>query len=105
VSARASAKLPLTGTVITGSYQWMDYNNTIMPDHFYLTQSPYTEPGLNVRVRQPIPSVLGMPGRLEATAELQNGLAQGYLPVTVGGQRVTLVQSPRALRGGLSFIF
>ena len=104
-TARASAKLPVTGTVITGSYQWMDYNDTIMPDHFYLTQSPYTEPGLNVRVRQPIPSVLGMPGRLEATAELQNGLAQGYLPVTQGGQQVTLVQSPRALRGGLSFIF
>jgi len=105
VSARASARLPFTGTIITGSYQWMDYNDTIMPDHFYLTQSPYTEPGLNVRLRQPIPSVLGMPGRLEATAELQNGLAQGYLPVTEGSQRVTLVQSPRALRGGLSFIF
>ena len=105
VSARASAKLPVTGTVITGSYQWMDYHDTIMPDHFYLTQSPYTEAGFNVRVRQPIPSVPGMPGRLEATAELQNGLAQGYLPVTEGGQRVTLVQSPRALRGGLSFIF
>jgi len=104
-SARASAKIPLTGTIITGSYQWMDYNNTIMPDHFYLTQSPYTEPGLNVRVRQPLPSVPGMPGRLEATAELQNGLAQGYIPVTEGGQRVMLVQSPRALRGGLSFIF
>jgi hypothetical protein len=104
-SARASARLPVTGTIITGSYQWMDYNNTIMPDHFYLTQSPYTEAGLNVRVRQPIPSVPGMPGRLEATAELQNGLAQGYLPVTEGGQRVMLVQSPRALRGGLSFIF
>jgi hypothetical protein len=105
VSARASAKVPLTGTIITGSYQWMDYNDTIMPDHFYLTQSPYTEPGLNVRLRQPLPSVLGIPGRLEATAELQNGLAQGYLPVTEGGQHVTLVQSPRALRGGLSFIF
>ena len=102
-SARASARLPLTGTVITGSYQWMDYNDTIMPDHYYLT-SPYTQPGLNLSVRQPIPS-LGMPGRLEATAELQNGLAQGYLPITQGGQRVTLVQSPRALRGGLSFIF
>jgi Carboxypeptidase regulatory-like domain len=104
-SARASAKLPVTGTVITGSYQWMDYNNTIMPDHFYLTQSPYDQAGLNVRVRQPIPAVPGMPGRLEATAELQNGLAQGYLPISEGGQRVTLVQSPRALRGGLSFIF
>ena len=104
-SARASAKLPVTGTVITGSYQWMNYNDTIMPDHVYLTQSPYAETGLNVRVRQPIPAVPGMPGRLEATAELQNGFAQGYLPIGEGSQRVTLVQSPRALRGGLSFIF
>ncbi|HTC32888.1 MAG TPA: carboxypeptidase-like regulatory domain-containing protein [Bryobacteraceae bacterium] len=104
-SARASAKLPVTGTVITGSYEWMDYNDTIMPDHVYLTDSPYAATGLNVRVRQPIPSVPGMPGRLEATAELQNGLAQGYMPIMQGGQQVTLVQSPRALRGGLSFIF
>jgi hypothetical protein len=104
-SARASARLPVTGTIITGSYEWMNYNDTIMPDHVYLTQSPYAATGLNVRVRQPIPSVLGMPGRLEATAELQNGLAQGYLPISQGGQQVTLVQSPRALRGGLSFIF
>ncbi len=104
-SAWASARIPVTGTIITGSYQWMDYNDTIMPDHFYLTESQYTQPGLNLRVRQPIPAVPGIPGRLEATAELQNGLAQGYLPVTEGGQNVTLVQSPRALRGGLSFIF
>jgi Carboxypeptidase regulatory-like domain len=105
VSARASAKLPVTGTQISGSYQWMDYHDTIMPDHFYLTQDLYQGAGLNVLIRQPIPSVFGMPGRLEATAEVRNGLAQGYLPIIEGGQRVTLVQSPRALRGGLSFIF
>ena len=104
-SARASATLPGTGTQISGSYQWMDYSNTIMPTHFYLTQSAYPETGLNIRLRQPIPSIPGMPGRLEATAELRNGLAQGYLPVSEGGQRVLLIQSPRALRGGLSFIF
>ena len=104
-SARASAKLPVTGTQITGSYQWMDYDNTIMPDHFYLTQDLYLGAGLNVMVRQPIPSLFGIPGRLEATAELRNGLAQGYLPIVEGGQHVTLVESPRALRGGLSFIF
>lgn len=104
-SARASARLPVTGTVITGSYEWMNYNDTIMPDHAYLTQSLYAGTGLNVRVRQPLPAVPGMPGRMEATAELQNGLAQGYLPINQGGQQVMLVQSPRALRGGLSFIF
>jgi len=104
-SARASTKLPLTGTQITGSYQWMNYRNTIMPDHFYLTQNLYLGAGLNVVVRQPIPSLFGIPGRLEATAEVRNGLGEGYLPIVEGGQRVTLVQSPRALRGGLSFIF
>jgi hypothetical protein len=103
-SARASATLPVVGTQISGSYEWTDYS-TIMPSHFYLTQSAYPEPGLNIRVRQPIPSFGGMPGRLEATAELRNGLGQGYLPISDGIQRVLLIQQPRALRGGLSFIF
>ena len=103
-SAHASATLPVTGTQINGSYQWTDYG-TIMPSHFYLTQSAYPETGLNIRVRQPIPAFPGMPGRLEATAELRNGLAQGYLPISDGTQRVLLMQQPRALRGGLSFIF
>ena len=43
-SARASARLPVTGTVITGSYEWMDYDDTIMPDHVYLTQNLYLQP-------------------------------------------------------------
>ena len=103
-SARASAKLPVTGTIINASYQWMDYR-AIMPSHFYLTQRAYPEPGLNIRVRQPIPSFLGMPGRLEATAELRNMLAQGYVRVSDAGQSVLLTQNPRAVRGGLSFIF
>jgi hypothetical protein len=77
----------------------------IMPSHYYLTQRNYAETGLNIRLRQPIPSFLGMPGRLEATAELRNMLAQGYVTVQAGGQNVLLVQNPRAVRGGLSFIF
>jgi hypothetical protein len=43
---------------------------------------------------------------MEATADLRNMLAQGYLPLAmVGGQRVLLVETPRSFRGGLSFIF
>ena len=103
-SARASATLPVTGTIISASYQWMDYR-AIMPSHFYLTQRTYPEPGLNIRVRQPIPGFLGMPGRLEATAELRNMLAQGYVTVSDAGQSVLLIQNPRAVRGGLNFIF
>jgi len=103
-TARASVKLPVTRTEISGSYEWTDYS-AIMPSHFYLTQDLYPEAGLNIRVRQPLPSFPGMPGHLEATAELRNGLAQGYIPVSENGQRVLLIQSPRAVRGGLSFIF
>jgi len=103
-SARASTKLPVTGTQLTASYEWMNYS-AIMPDHFYLTQNNYPQAGLNIRVRQPLPGVFGMPGRIEATAELRNGLAQGYLPVSQGSQPVLLIQTPRLLRGGLSFIF
>jgi hypothetical protein len=77
-----------------------------MPSRFYLTQRAYTEPGLNIHVRQPIPSFPGMPGRLEATADFRNMLAQGYLPIAASGsQRLLLMQAPRAVRGGLSFIF
>jgi hypothetical protein len=104
-TARASATLPGTGTHLGGSYQWTDYGS-IMPSHLYLTQRTYPEAGLNIHIRQPIPSFPGMPGRLEATADLRNMLGQGYLPVSAGdGRRVLLIQSPRALRGGLSFIF
>jgi len=103
-SARASATVPVTGTKVTASYQWTDYS-ALMPEHYYLTQRATPEPGLNIYVRQPIPGILGMPGRLEATAELRNALAQGYLPISSGGQPILLIQSPRALRGGLSFIF
>jgi hypothetical protein len=64
------------------------------------------EPGLNVMIRQPIPSIPGVPGHIEASAELRNLMAQGYLPLsTPGGQQLLLVNTPRSLRGGLAFVF
>jgi hypothetical protein len=57
-------------------------------------------------VRQPLPGFLGFGGRLELTAEVRNLLAQGYVPVTTAdGRTLLLVQAPRALRGGVSFVF
>jgi len=102
---RASGVVPVSGTQVASSYQWMDYN-TILPNHLYLTQNAYPEAGWNIHIRQPIPSIPGMIGRLEATADLRNLLAQGYLPIpSSDARRLLLVQSPRAVRGGLSFIF
>lgn len=103
-SARASATLPATATRITTTYEWTDYS-ALMPSHYYVTQKAYPEPGLNIHVRQPIPAFPGLPGRLEATVDLRNLMAQGYLPLSVAGRRVLMMQNPRALRGGLSFIF
>lgn len=104
-AVRASGVVPGTGTQISSSYQWMDYK-TILPNHLYLTQKAYPEAGWNIHIRQPIPAIPGMIGRLEATADLRNLMAQGYLSVpTSDSRRLLLVQSPRAVRGGLSFIF
>ena len=105
-STHVSTTLPGTGTEITGSYRWTD-PNVVMPDHLFLTQRGYSDTGLTFIVRQPVPVLRGIfPGRLEANASLQNLLAQGYLPLLVNGNRRTfLTQSPRAIRGGLSFIF
>lgn len=104
-AARISTTLPVMGTQIASSYEWID-TNALVPAHVYLTQTGDPGPGFNIRVRQPIPVFGGARGHLEATAELQNLLAQGYLSVmTANEKRALLTESPRAVRGGLSFIF
>ena len=102
---RTAATSPWTGTHLIASYQWSD-NRRAVPGQIYSTQSSRPEPGLNVYLRQPIPALAGLPWRMEATADLRNMLAQGYLPIdTSFGRRLLLVQTPRSFRGGLSFIF
>lgn len=105
VMARVSATAPVSGTRFTASYQWTD-TSAVTPSHRYLTQTIQPDAGLNVFVRQPLPSFTGMPGRFEATAEMRNMLAEGYLPITGADQRrMLLIHTPRSVRGGLSFIF
>ncbi len=105
ITARISAQIPGAGTRIASSYGWTDFRS-LMPAHVYLTNSPSRDTGWNVSIRQPLPGLFGMGGRIEASAELRNALAQGYLALTTAdGGRILLIQSPRALRGGLAFIF
>jgi len=100
-----TAVIPVSGTRLNASYEWSDAR-ALTPGHVFLTQKIYPETGLNLRIRQPIPGWGGLPGRFEATAELRNMLAQGYLPVnTLDGRRLILSSFPRAIRGGLAFIF
>lgn len=105
VTARVTGRAPVSGTRYAASYQFTDYS-VLHPVHLSLTQRTTLEPGLNLYLRQPIPHVGLLPGRLEASAEVRNVLAQGYLSLaTPGGQRLILIQSPRAVRGGVSLIF
>lgn len=106
ITARIAGTAPSSGTKFAASYQFAGYD-VLNPVHISLLQRSTLEPGMNVYLRQPIPRIGSiLPGRLEASAELRNMLAQGYLPIgTPSGQRFILVQSPRAVRGGLSLIF
>jgi hypothetical protein len=105
VRTRFAGIAPLTATRFVASYEWAGARS-LTPGHVYLTQRLYPETGLNVRVRQPLPLWGGLPGRIEATAEMRNMLAQGYLPFSLmDGRRLVLAHSPRAVRGGFSFIF
>ncbi|MEJ7605774.1 MAG: hypothetical protein WKF37_05795 [Bryobacteraceae bacterium] len=102
---RIAGVAPGIGTRFAASYEWTDHTS-LVPGHVYLTQKSYPETGLNIRLRQPLPSFGSLPGRIEATAELRNLLAQGYLPIALSdGRRLILSNSPRGLRGGVSFIF
>jgi len=106
VTWRVAATTPVSGTHLIASYQWAADSRAVMPGWLYSTQSLRPLPGMNLYVRQPIPVLSGLPWRIEATADLRNLLAQGYLPlVAANGQPIVLVQMPRSFRGGLNFIF
>ncbi len=104
LTARVAGVTPYTGTQFVTSYQWANLR-ALSPSHVYLTEQLREGIGMNLLVRQPIPAFGPLPGRLEASAELRNLLAQGYVPLSFGARRSYLVHTPRSVRGGLSFIF
>jgi hypothetical protein len=105
LTVRVSGTVKATGTRIVASYQWTDYQSAT-PGPMFATESTRPQPGLNVMVRQPVPSIPRVPWRMEASAELNNLLAQGYLPLTTsGGNQFLLINTPRMVRGGIAFLF
>lgn len=103
VTARLDVTAPRTGTHLIASYQTtIGEGRWVMADNPYSMQSLQPLPGLNICVRQPIP---GLGKRVEATADLRNILAQGYLGIDTSSGRLLLVDNPRSVRGGLAFIF
>ena len=105
VTLRSAGTIKHLGTRFMTSYQWTDHRSA-MPVPLFTTQPARPEPGLNVMLKQPLPLIPGLPWHLEATAEMRNMLAQGYLPISVAnGHSLLLVNTPRSFRGGLAFVF
>jgi Carboxypeptidase regulatory-like domain/TonB dependent receptor len=105
LTTQASGTIPKTGTKFSGSYQFTDYR-AATSGHLYATDPSHPEAGLNFYIRQPIPKYSSILGHMEATVDLRNMLAQGYMPFTLtDGRRLLLMRTPRSVRGGLSFTF
>lgn len=103
--ASVSTELPGAKTVMTGSYQWSSRESVLPADPFNDFASR-SAPGLNLVLRQPLPSVAGMPGKFEASADFRNLLKTGYVPLQVPDGRVlNLLQAIRSYSGALSYIF
>ena len=102
VTARVDTSVPITRTHLASSYGWTD-PDVLMPLHTSLTGKSEQQIGWNIYIRQPLPSLGGM--HMEFTADLRNLMAQGYVKIQSNGHQAVLTNAPRALRGGVSFIF
>jgi hypothetical protein len=97
--------MPRWNTEWVISYRWTS-GSALTPVDLFNASMGQTDPFFNFYLRQPIPRMHFVPGKMEAIVDLRNLLSQGYLPV-VGpdGKVVYLVQSARSVRGGLAFTF
>jgi hypothetical protein len=108
---RHSAAIKLNGTVPRWKTEWIvSYRWTsggaLTPVDLFNASAGQTDGFFNLFVRQPMPRVRFVPGRMEALIDLRNLLAQGYVPVVApDGSTVYLVQSARSVRGGVAFTF
>jgi hypothetical protein len=105
LAAKLSGTVPRTHTHWIASYRWIN-GSALTPVDMFNASPGQSDPYLNLFIRQPIPNMGFLPGHMEAIIDVRNLLAQGYVPVLgQDGQTVYLVQSARAVRGGVSFSF
>jgi len=103
IAGKVGGVVPKTKTHWVASYRWID-GQALTPVDMFNASAGRADPYFNIFLRQPIPGIL--PGHVEALIDLRNLLAEGYVPVLgQDGHTVYLVQSARAVRGGLNFTF
>jgi hypothetical protein len=105
-AAKLSGAVPRTHTRWIASYKWTSGSNVITSVDMFNASAGQADPYLNIFIRQPIPGTALMGGRFEALVDVRNLLSQGYVPMLgQDGRTVYLVQSARAVRGGVAFNF
>lgn len=105
IATKFAGYIPASGTRWIASYKWTSGNAVSAVDAFNASPGQ-ADPYLSIFIRQPLPSTGFIPAKMDALLDLRNLLAQGYMPVLgQDGRTVYMVQSARALRGGVSFTF
>lgn len=105
VGGKISGKIPHCSTRLVASYKW-DSGSALSSVDAFNAGPGQMDPYFSVFIRQPLPGTSFIPAKIEALLDVRNLLAQGYLPVLgQDGRTLYLVQSARAIRGGLAFIF
>jgi hypothetical protein len=105
VAGKVSGTLPVSKTSWIASYRWIS-GQALTPVDMFNASAGQADPYLNLFIRQPIPGTGFLPAHLDALVDVRNLLAQGYVPVLgQDGRTVYLVQSARAIRGGVAITF
>jgi len=105
IAAKLSGDIPRTGTHCIVSYRWIS-GDALTPVDMYNVSAGQADPYFNLFVRQPLPWIGFLSGRMEALVDIRNLLAQGYIPMArENASPVYLVQTARSVRGGVAFVF
>ena len=105
LAGRVSARVPVTQTRITSSYEWVQRDRVTMVDPQGQAELQL-QPFLGVQIHQPLPALAFLPAHIEAIADFRNMLAQGYSPMTQTSEKTLLLSSTfKSIRGGLSVEF
>jgi hypothetical protein len=106
LTGKVSGRIPKSKTRVLASYKWASGRGALTPVDMFNASAGQSDPYLNIFLRQPIPGTSFIPGKMEALIDVRNLLSQGYIPlIGQDGRTLYLVQSARAIRGGVAFNF
>jgi len=104
VAGKVTARIPVSKTQITTSYQWIQRGRVTGLDPSGQGRLQL-EPFLGVQIRQSLPTIAFLPAHIEALADFRNLLAQGYAPASQASEQFTLTPAYRSISGGFSVEF